>query len=393
MNKRFSVSSRSSSENNFQRSAIERILSLSFSENNKVKLLTNGEETFNSILEAIAGARSNICIEFYIFKDDDTGKKVAKALKRKAKEGVSVYLLYDHFGSFLTSRRFWSDLKKDGVKVKVSNPFRWSAPKGYIYRNHKKLLVIDGQIAFLGGFNIANEYHGYFKKRIKAWRDSGIYLEGPVASTLLGIFRKSWTTWKGETIPTNKCQHVSTESVPVIPIFASSRRAKRKMRRLFIYSIKNAKESIFLTTPYFIPGRKIQKALIRAAERGVDARLLIQGETDVKSVYYAGRSYYGKLLKVGVKIFNYKGSILHAKTAVFDGDWSIVGSTNLDAQSLLRNEESNVGVLDRDFSRYMMEVFQNDLKNSVEVKAETWQYRPLYEKFLEKLCSFIMKKL
>ena len=165
------------------------------------------------------------------------------------------------------------------------------------------------------------------------------------------------------------------------------------MRKLFIYSIKNAKESIFLTTPYFIPGRKILKALVNAAEIGIDCHILLQGETDVKSVYYAGRRYYKRLLKAGVKIYNYKGSILHAKTAVFDGCWSIVGSTNLDIQSLLRNEESNAGILDRDFSRYMMEVFQSDMKDSIEVDAVTWQNRPLYEKFLEKLCSFIMKKL
>ncbi len=165
------------------------------------------------------------------------------------------------------------------------------------------------------------------------------------------------------------------------------------MRKLLHYSINNAKDNIFLTTPYFIPDRKTLKALIRAAENGVDARLLLQGETDIKSVYYAGRSYYRKLLKAGVKIYNYKGSILHAKTAVFDEYWSIVGSTNLDVQSLIRNEESNAGILDKDFSRYMTEVFENDLKDSVEIDAGTWQNRPLYEKFLETLCSLIMKRL
>jgi len=377
----------------FQESKIESIMGLPFTPNNAVKILCSGEETFNSILDAISNAQSSICIEFYLFKDDDTGKKVAEVLKRKAGEGVSVYLLYDHFGSFFTSRGFWSDLKKAGVNVKVSHPFRWSAPKGYIYRNHKKLLLIDSQKAFLGGFNIAEEYHGYFKKTKKPWRDTGIYIEGPIASVLLNIFRKSWSTWKGEPLRIISKPPVSSSGVPVIPVFASSRRAKRKMRKLFIYSIKNAKESIFLTTPYFIPGRKILKALVNAAEIGIDCHILLQGETDVKSVYYAGRRYYKRLLKAGVKIYNYKGSILHAKTAVFDGCWSIVGSTNLDIQSLLRNEESNAGILDRDFSRYMMEVFQSDLKDSIEIDAVTWQNRPLYEKFLEKLCSFIMKKL
>jgi cardiolipin synthase len=376
-----------------KKSTIENILGLSFTQGNKVKLLKSGEETFTLILEAVSGARSNICIEFYIFKDDDTGKKLAEALKRKAKEGVNVYLLYDHFGSFLTSRRFWSDLKRSGIHVKVSHPFRWSAPRGYIYRNHKKLLLIDGQTAFLGGFNIADEYHGYFKKRTKLWRDTGVYLEGPIASKLLSIFMKSWSTWKGRPIRTDPLPQASTGSIPVIPVFASSRRAKRRMRKLYTYSIKNAQENISLTTPYFIPGRKILKALINTSRRGVDCRLLLQGETDVRSVYYAGRRYYRRLLKAGVKIYNYKGSILHAKTAVFDGYWSIVGSTNLDSQSLRRNEESNAGILDRDFSGYMNEVFQNDLENSIEINAEKWKERPLYEKLLEKLFYLIMRRL
>ena len=393
MNNQTSPSFQASDETNYKRSVIEGILSLPFSKNNKVKLLTSGEETFTSILEAVSGARSIICIEFYMFKDDDTGKRLAEILKRKANEGVNVYLLYDHFGSFLTSRRFWSDLKKAGVKVKVSHTFRWSAPRGYIYRNHKKLLLIDGQKAFMGGFNIADEYHRHFKKTKKPWRDTGIYLEGPIASVLLNIFRKSWSTWKGDPIRTVSKPLVPTGGIQVIPVFASSRRAKKKMRKLFNYSINSAKESIFLTTPYFIPGRKILKALVRAAESGVDARLLLQGETDIKSVFYAGRSYYRRLLKAGVKIYNYKGSVLHAKTAVFDGCWSIVGSTNLDSQSLLRNEESNVGILDRNFSVYMTEVFQIDLQDSIEINAGKWQDRPLYEKFLEKLFSFIMKKL
>ena len=146
---------------------IESILGLPFSPNNYVKHLESGQLTFRRILEAVSNAKKIICIEFYLFKDDATGKKLAEILKEKSSQGVQVYLLYDHFGSFLTSRRFWSDLKKVGIKVHVSNPFRWTSPKGYIYRNHKKLLIIDGQKVFIGGFNIADEYHGYVRKKNK----------------------------------------------------------------------------------------------------------------------------------------------------------------------------------------------------------------------------------
>jgi cardiolipin synthase len=376
-----------------RKSAIENILGLPFIENNKVQLLKSGHETFQTILDLVSTAQKIICIEFYIFKDDDTGKKLAGLLKEKAREGVSVYLLYDHFGSFLTSRHFWSDLKKSGVKVRISHPFKWSAPREYVYRNHKKLLIIDGTKAVTGGFNIADEYHGYFKKRKITWRDTGIYLEGPVASALLGIFQKSWFTWKGELINWQTEHKTFNHGAPVIPIFANSGRARRKMRRLLIYSIRNAKESILLTTAYFIPGKRILRALVHAAKRGVSLKLLLPGKSDVQSVFYAGRSYYSRLLKAGAEIHNYQGAVLHAKTTVFDGCWSIIGSANIDVQSLRRNEESNVGIFDAEFSTHMTEAFQADLKNSFKIDAGKWARRPLHQKILEKLFSLIMRKL
>jgi cardiolipin synthase len=377
----------------FQKSEIEHILGLPFIGNNHVRLLKSGRETFHTILDSVSSAQTIICIEFYLFKDDDTGKKLAALLKKKSREGVKVYLLYDHFGSFLTSRHFWSDLKKAGVHVKVAHPFKWSRLRRYIYRNHKKLLIIDGTKAVTGGFNIADEYHGYFKKRARIWRDTGIYLEGPIASSLFIIFKKSWETWKGKLPHFNVQQENFIPGVQVIPVFANSGRARRKMRRLLIYSIKNAKESIFITTAYFIPGKRLLRALINAAKRGVALTLLLPGECDVMPVSYAGRSYYRRLMKAGVVIYNYKDAVLHAKTTVFDGCWSIIGSTNLDFQSLRRNEESNVGVLDREFSRHMADVFQKDLTNSFKIDGATWANRPFHQKFLEKLFALIMKKL
>jgi len=376
-----------------RKSAIENVLGAPFTENNKVQLLKSGRETFQTILDLVSAAKEIICIEFYIFKDDDTGKKLAGILKEKAMEGVSVYLLYDHFGSFLTSRHFWSDLKKSGVKVRVSNPFKWTAPREYMYRNHKKLLIIDGTKAITGGFNIADEYHGYFRKRNIIWRDTGIYLEGPIASTLLNIFQKSWSTWKGETINWPARNETDDYGVPVIPIFANSGRARRRMRRLLIYSIRNAKDSILLTTAYFVPSKRILRALLHAARRGVSLKLLLPGSSDVQSVFYAGRSYYNRLLKAGAEIYNYQGAVLHAKTTVFDGYWSIIGSANFDFQSLRKNEESNVGIYDADFSQHMTEVFQTDLKNSFKIDADKWAHRPIHQKILEKLFSLIIKKL
>ncbi len=384
-----------SSEENiiFQKSEIEDILDFPFNDKNRVKLLESGRKTFQAIFDSVVSAKDIICVEFYIFSDDYTGKKLAGLLKEKSRQGVKVYLLYDHFGSFFTAKSFWSDLKKAGIKIRISHPFKWSIPRSYIYRNHKKLLIIDGTKAFIGGVNIADEYHGHTGEKEEAWRDTVILLEGSIVSTLFKIFKKSWATWKGKPITWNEESGRLSHGISVIPIFARSGRARRRMRRLYIHSINNANKSISITTAYFIPGRRIMRALKRAAKRGVTIKLLLPGKTDVMSVHYASRAYYRRLLNAGVQIYNYQGNILHSKTAVFDGCWSIIGSTNLDHQSFRRNDESNVGVLDHGFGRVMTETFQKDLKESIRINPERWARRPFNKKILERFFSFVINKL
>jgi len=381
----------SAADASFHKSSIEKILGISFSGNNQVELLRSGKEIFQKILECITAAQDFICIEFYIFKDDETGKKIAALLKEKARQGIKVYLLYDHFGSFLTSARFWKDLRTSGIELKVANPFRWSTPGVYLYRNHKKLLIIDGEIAFLGGFNIADEY--YQRRKKMSWRDTGIFLKGPAALDLTTLFNKSWTTWAGDIIFFHPRKSRETRGITVIPVFSNTGKARRKMRRLLAYSINKARYSISLTTAYFVPTRRLMTLLVNAAQRGVKLKLLLPGESDVKSALYAGRSYYTRLLKAGIEIYNYQGSVLHAKTAVFDDSWSIVGSTNLDFQSLRRNEESNIGILDARFSADMNSVFENDLRHSTKIVLKTWSKRPLHQKILEKFFAVIMRRL
>ncbi len=387
------ISSDSTDDNANWKAPIESILGLPFSFNNFVKPLESGQITFQAILKAVSDARSIICIEFYMFKDDESGRKLAEILKSKAQQGVKIYLLYDHFGSFFTSHKFWSGLKKVGINVQVSHPFKWTSLRGYLYRNHKKLLIIDGKTVFIGGFNIADEYHGYLKKRKNRWRDTGIYIEGPIALIMLDIFRKSWSRWRHSFTEYYKHPHLIKDGVPVIPVFANSGKARRKMRRLFIFSIKNAKKNIFITTAYFFPSRRMLKALKASARQGIGVKLLLPGESDVMSVLYAGRANYKKLLQAGVEIFNYHGSILHSKTAVFDDTWSIIGSANLDKQSLRRNEESNAGILDNAFSRHMSDTFKRDLQYAEKIDLTTWMNRPLYQKFLEKFFGALMKKI
>ena len=399
----------------FEIHEIEKLYGGSFTRGNSVRLLWKNGELFKAIFDSIAGAERFVCLEFYIFRNDETGVELADLLKKKAAEGVYVYILYDHFGSFGTPRKFWAELKKAGINVRASYPFKWTAPLHYARRDHKKLILIDGEKVFTGGLNIANEYRGYYFKRHKeAWRDTGILLEGPIAGTLLSEFNKSWMLWGGKPIETEvrsqkpKIQDASEDSklltlnsklltlnsdLPVLPIFASSSRGRRRLRKLLYYSINHARKSIFLTTAYFTPGRRMIEMLSGAVKRGAIVRLLLPLKSDVPAADYAGRASFTELLKAGVQIYNYKGRILHAKTAVFDGCWSIIGSANLDFQSLRWNDEGNVGILDKNFGQQMIDVFEEDIKNSAIIEMEEWIKRNFCEKIKERFFVLFRRRL
>jgi cardiolipin synthase len=378
----------------FARELIEQIYGIPFTDGNRLALLWKGRESFHTIFDFVEKAKELICLEFYIFRNDETGNILAEILKRKASEGVQVYILYDHFGSFFTPWKFWKSLKEAGIHLRASRPFKWTAPFHYVHRDHKKLIIIDGVRAFTGGLNIANEYRGYHRfRKIKGWRDTGIFLEGPIAETLLTLFKKSWEIWKGAPISFDKNVEPSSDGLPVIPIFASSSKSRRTMRKLLYYSISQSLTCIYLTTAYFIPSRRMVHILESAKSKGVDVKLLLPGKTDVTAAHYAGRAFFAKLLRAGVEIYTYQGEILHAKTAVFDSIWSVIGSANLDFQSLRRNDEGNVGIIDENFGRQMIEIFHEDLKQSEQITLDTWIKRPFREKMKEKFFAMFRMRL
>jgi cardiolipin synthase len=382
------------SDASFTREVIEEVLGIPFTDGNTVTLLWKGKESFHTIFDFVQKAKELICLEFYIFRNDETGNELAGILQQKASEGVKIYVLYDHFGSLQTPMKFWRALKKAGVRVRASRPFKWTAPFHYVYRDHKKVIIIDGVRAFTGGLNIANEYRGYYRlRKIKGWRDTGIFLEGPIAKKLLDIFKKSWYIWKGAPIDFNRRAEPVPGGLPVIPIFASSAKGRRKMRKLLYYSINQASNSIYLTTAYFTPSRRMLQVLEEAVARGADVKLLLPGKTDIVAAYYAGRAFFTKLLRAGVEIYSYEGEILHAKTAVFDGVWSVIGSANLDFQSLRRNDEGTVGILGEAFGRQMKDIFQEDLEQAEQVILDQWIKRPFFEKVKEKFFALFRRRL
>lgn len=403
----------------FTQTAIEQIYEEKFSTARNVELLWRGQESFDAIFNAVKNAQKIICLQFYIFRNDKTGTAMSELLKQKSKEGVKVYVLYDHFGSgfFRTPKKFWEDMKSAGIKVRASRPFKWTAPFHYIHRDHKKLIVIDFKNAFTGGLNIADEYSGFHLRltplenwtrlapigksfltglRGKSWRDTGIMIEGPIAYELFKVFRKAWYLWGGEEIEdsTFNIQHSTlNEGILAIPIFVSSAKGRRKMRRLLYYSINRSKRSISLTTAYFVPSKRMIETLGEAVKRGVRVRLLVPGKSDLPIVSYAGRAFFSTLLKAGVEIYTYNGEILHAKSYVFDDCWSIIGSTNLDFQSLRYNDEGSVGILNTFFASKMKEVFEEDLLRSVKISKDNWDKRPTSQKLKEKFFSLFKRRL
>ncbi|MFO0752613.1 MAG: phospholipase D-like domain-containing protein, partial [Thermodesulfovibrionales bacterium] len=384
----------------FSRDAIEALYRGAFSTATAVELLWKGREAFRTLFDAVRSAEHCICLEFYIFRNDETGTELAELLKQKSREGVRVYLLFDHFGSFGTPRSFWNDMKAAGVSIRTSRPFTWTSPSRYLHRDHRKLIVIDGRKAFTGGVNIANEYSGFhLRTKGRGWRDTGILLEGPIAAELFALFKKSWYAWGGDSVrflPESAAGQAAPEAlggIPVLPIFVNSARSRRKMRKILYYSITHARKSISLTTAYFTPSWHMVETLEKAVERGVRVRLLVPGISDVPAASHAGRAFFSRLLRAGVEIYTYNGEILHAKTSFFDECWSIIGSTNLDFQSLRYNDEGNVGILHKGFAVQMNEIYGEDLHHSTRIEYDAWKKRPFSDKLKEHFFSLFRRRL
>ena len=377
--------------------SIERIFQGKFSSATHIQLLWKGKESFETIFDAIEEAKRFVCLQFYIFKEDETGRALSELLKEKSRQGVKVFLLYDHFGSLGTPRSFWKEMSQAGVRIRASHPFKWTTPFHYVHRDHRKLIVIDFKKAFTGGLNIANEYSGlHLRRKSRGWRDTGIMIEGSIVNELLETFKRSWTTWKGKRMvfrQEDEEPHSKKGPIPALPIFVYSRRGRERMRNVLRHSIKTAKTAISLTTAYFIPSRRMLALLEDAVRRGVRVRLLVPGKSDVPAASYAGRAFFTRLLRSGIEIYTYRGEMLHAKTYVFDRYWSIVGSTNLDYQSLIYNDEGNIGILDASFASKMIEIFEEDLKESLKIDLKEWQRRPLLEKLKEHFFALFRKRL
>lgn len=359
---------------------------------NDVKLLIDGKTTYAAMLEAIAHAKNHINMETYIFENDEVGQKFADTLIGKQKNGVQVNLIYDSVGSINTPKSFFTPMKESGVNVLEYNPINpLNAVKGWDVnqRDHRKLLIIDGETAFLGGINISSVYSSgslsglnkIAKNRNKAtpWRDTHIKVTGLVVAEFQKLFLETWVQQKGQPLKEMLYfpQLTKQGNDIVIAVGSTPDESYSQIYATLISAFNSAKTQILLTNAYLVPDPQLLAALKNAVQRGVEVKILLPNKTDSNLVFYASRSYYDELLSAQIKIFEHQSALLHAKTALIDGVWSTVGSTNLDWRSFVNNQEINAVILGQAFADQMQHLFENDLNNAKEITLEEWRKRPM----------------
>lgn len=399
-----SLQSRSKDTDIFDRhlAVEESIVGSPLTTGNHVLLLQDGPATYQAMFAAIMAAKDHINMETYILDDDEVGQRFAQALIDKQQQGVQVNLIRDSVGTLNTPADFFQRLTDSGINVLEFNPINplmarkdWELNQ----RDHRKLLIVDGRTAFLGGINISSVYSGgSFKKGSRdkskngsidankieaeaglAWRDTDLQLSGPVVAEFQKLFLATWEAQKGEPLAAkNYFPPIESLGNQVVRAIGSSPDEPYSLIYATLLSaIGSAETSVHLTNAYFVPDPQLLAALEAAAQRGVDVRLILPSKTDSWLVFHAGRRYYEQLLRAGVKIYERRGVILHSKTALIDGVWATVGSTNLDWRSFLHNHELNAVVLGAEFGSQVQVMFSKDLAASDMITLEQWQRRPL----------------
>jgi cardiolipin synthase len=367
---------------------------------NDVQLLQDGPATYQAMMQSILAARDHINMETYILDDDAVGQRFAQALIGKQQQGVQVNLIHDSFGTIGTPASFFQQLTDSGIQVLEFNPINplltrkdWTLNQ----RDHRKLLIVDGSTAFLGGINISSVYSGgSFKSVLRnksedapdaslAWRDTDLQLRGPVVAEFQKLFIAAWEDQKGAPLAAKNYfpPPVTAGRAVVRAIGSSPDEPFSLIYATLLSAIASAETSVHLTNAYFVPDPQLLDALKAAARRGVNVRLILPSRTDSWLVFHAGRGYYEQLLRAGVKIHERRGVILHSKTALIDGVWATVGSTNLDWRSFLHNHELNAVVLGSAFGKQVQGMIDKDLAASDEITLEQWRQRALSLRFKE----------
>jgi cardiolipin synthase len=365
---------------------------------NRVTLLFDGPATMREMMAAARAATNSINLETYIFDQDKVGNEFADLLIEKQRQGVLVNIMVDAVGAIATPAEFFDRMRQAGIRVVIFNPVNPAKAKGnwdLNNRNHRKLMVVDGKVAFTGGINISSTYanSSLFRSRYRkqsadgtrvGWRDTHVKIEGPAVAPLQYSFVNLWVQQEGGELPkADYFPPLSAAGDKLVRVLAGDPDGDSDIYKSLVTAINEAKKTIHITSAYFVPDQQIVDALASAAQRGVDVRLVLPGVSDHGLIRYAGQGFYDQLLKAGVKIFELQVAVLHAKTAVIDSAWSTIGSANIDRRSFLHNYELNVVVLDPAFGRDMESAFNEDLRDSRQVTLEQWKHRPWMDRLRE----------
>ncbi|MGL4521913.1 MAG: cardiolipin synthase [Bacilli bacterium] len=366
----------------------ERITNSPLSYQTNTKILSNGEVTFQEIVAAIEQAQHYIYIQYYIVRDDEIGRSIQQALIKKAQQGIEVKFLYDAVGCIRLSKQYINELKENGVQMVPYSPVKIPVLNDKVnFRNHRKIVVVDQWIGFMGGLNIGDEYLGRVKQYGK-WRDTHMKLVGEAVQILELIFLHDWSYATGEVLTFQKevpPPNVSTKGGAVQLIAGGPDQEWEVIKDLFFTMIASAEKSVWIASPYFIPDDDIYAALRVAALRGVDVRLLTPGWPDKKLVYHASRSYFPKLLEAGARIFQYDDGFMHSKLLIVDGKNASIGTANMDMRSFHLNFEVNAFLYDTTSVNELTEDFLQDITHSTELYEENFKKRPLRERMYESL--------
>ena len=362
---------------------------------NQLKILKNGNETFNAIFEAIKNASHHIHLEYYILADDKIGNRLKELLIEKKKEGIEIRIIIDDVGSWSLKEKFISDLRKNGIELYSFMEVRFPRLTSKMnFRNHRKIAIIDGNIGFTGGINFADRYIEGVKK-LGSWRDTHLQIEGDAVASLQVIFAADWFFVINENLSGLKYFPKFTEGIGTpVQISASGPDSDWKnIEQAFLAAIASAKEKIYITTPYLMPTQQIVSALEIASLSNVDVRIIIPEKSDAITPKWCSFSFVEKLLESGVKIYFYTKGFTHSKFMLVDDAFSTIGTTNFDFRSFETNFEVNVFIYETEFSKKLEKLFIADLKNSKQIKLAKWKLRPWHFKVRESMAHIISPML
>lgn len=357
---------------------------------NKLEILQNGTATFSSIIESLENAKDFIHLEFYIFADDNLGGRIKEILKQKVVEGVEVRMIVDDVGSWKLKKPFYKEMRKAGIQIYSFLEVRFPNLTSKVnYRNHRKILIVDGHTGFVGGLNIADRYidGGVFE----SWRDTHLKIEGDAVNTLQAVFSTDWFFVSQTELHDKKYfptkPPLGSEMVQIVASGPDSDWPGIMMG--MVQSVAAAKKYVYISTPYFMPNESVLTALKVAAMGGVDVRVLIPRKSDALITNLSSHSYIREMLDADVKFYFYEKGFLHSKVTVVDDIIGIIGTANMDFRSFEQNYEVNAFIFDRQKALELKETFFDDLKDSHEISLETWPLRPRIEKIKESFARLI----